>query len=60
MGEALQRIEVRAWGILLGEMLARCPAPLPDLVALAETCVQPEVARRPLMAEVDAALHAPR
>jgi hypothetical protein len=60
MGEALQRIEVRAWGILIGEMLARCPDPLPDLVALAETCVQPEVARRPLMAEVDAALHAPR
>lgn len=58
-GEALQRIEVRAWGILLGEVLARCPTPLPDLTALAESCVQAEVARRPLMAEIAAALGAP-
>ncbi|MCJ2080056.1 leucine-rich repeat-containing protein kinase family protein [Methylobacterium sp. J-090] len=58
-GEALQRIEVRAWGILLGELLARCPSPLSDLTALAETCVQAEVARRPLMAEVAAALRTP-
>ena len=55
-GASLRRIEVRAWGILLGELLARCSAPLPDLVALAEACTQPEVMRRPLMAEVVMAL----
>lgn len=55
-GADLQRLEVRAWGILLDELLAHCPNPLPDLAALAQVCIQPEVARRPLMAEIRAAL----
>jgi len=55
-GADLQRLEVRAWGILLGELLARCLDPLPDLAALARACTQPEVARRPLMSDVLAAL----
>jgi serine/threonine protein kinase len=51
-GAPLQRLETRAWGLLLGELLARCPDPLPDLAALERACTQPEVRRRPLMAEI--------
>ena len=54
-GEALQRIEVRAWGILASELLACCPeadqvpAGFRDLV---DACLQESVAARPAMAEV--------
>lgn len=48
----LQRLEVRAYGILLRELLDRCPDALPALDSLAETCLQPAVEARPSMAEV--------
>jgi hypothetical protein len=50
--ELLQRIEVRAYGILLRELLDRCPDALPALAHLAESCLQPEIGARPSMAEV--------
>ena len=57
---ALRRIETRAWGLLLGELLERCGAVAerPDLRALQRDCVQPAVGARPEMAEVAAALAA--
>lgn len=58
-GDAFRRIEVRALGLLLGEILDRCdPAPegLAPLRALESACVQADVAARPLMAEVVDAL----
>ena len=53
-GMALQRIEMRAWGLLLGELLDRCAADSPGAPALAELqlqCVQPVPSARPLMAD---------
>jgi hypothetical protein len=55
--EFWQRIEVRAWGVLLEELLERCsPAPatggLIELQDLARACVQPDTASRPLMTDV--------
>ncbi len=57
---ALRRIETRAWGLLLGELLERgdAGAAHPALRALQRDCVQPLVAARPEMAEVVAALAA--
>ena len=58
-GAALQRIEVRAWGVLLGELLDRCapePAAIDDLRSLEDACVQPDPRARPSMAEVSQAL----
>ena len=59
---ALQRLEIRALGILLAELLARCPAAAPGLrqawQALAARCQQPTVAARPLAAAVAAELRA--
>lgn len=52
---ALQRVEVRAFGVLLGELIARCDADeatLADLLALAGDCIQPALSRRPLFDEV--------
>jgi hypothetical protein len=54
--EALQRLEVRAWGLLLGELLARCESPSAVLTDLQQRCIQPLVAERPLMADVVATL----
>jgi Protein tyrosine and serine/threonine kinase len=54
-GRLWQRTEVRAWGLLLDELLDRCsPAPtgLNELRELVRACVQPDVTRRPLMADV--------
>lgn len=62
--EALQRLEVRAFGCLLDELLAHCPevAAAPAVaqawLALAQRCTQPEVAARPLLAEIERALSA--
>ncbi|GJD77653.1 leucine-rich repeat-containing protein kinase family protein [Methylobacterium gregans] len=59
VGDAFRRIEVRAWGLLLGEILDRCdpvPAEMATLRALERTCVQPDVGARPLMVEVVAVL----
>jgi protein tyrosine kinase/Leucine Rich Repeat (LRR) protein len=58
-GEKWRRIEVRAWGLLLGELLDRCRSDPPYLAKLRElesACVQPSAAARPLMADVAAAL----
>jgi hypothetical protein len=48
--EKIERIEVRAFGILLEEILGRCPQPdliPPALSLLAARCLQPVVAGRP-------------
>ncbi|MDN3565933.1 leucine-rich repeat-containing protein kinase family protein [Paeniroseomonas aquatica] len=58
LGERLQRIEVRAWGLLLGELLDRCAAAPAAARAMEAACVQPEVAARPLLAEALAMLPA--
>jgi Protein tyrosine and serine/threonine kinase len=58
--ESLQRLEVRAFGCLLEELLAvvdppndpRCPA----LATLRDACLQLQVAQRPLFSDVVAAL----
>jgi serine/threonine protein kinase len=53
--DALQRLDVRAFGLLLGELTARCDtvAKIPgDLAQLREDCVQATPASRPLFAEV--------
>ena len=50
---ALQRIEVRAFGCLLEELLERCePAETEALWSLYRRCVHPDVATRPLFAEI--------
>lgn len=58
----LQRLETRAFGCLLGELLAHCPAGEPTtLVALTELqqrCTQPMVSQRPLFAELERVLAA--
>ena len=58
LATALQQLEVRAFGCLLEELLEHCPeaeeAPAAGaaLWALQRRCVQPEVAARPLFAEI--------
>ena len=52
---ALQRLEVRAFGCLLEELLERCEAPPAELAALwalQRRCVAAEPARRPLFDEI--------
>ena len=46
-----RRVEVRAFGILLGELLDRC-AGLDSLQPLQRACASPGTAARPAMAEV--------
>jgi len=59
---ALQRLEVRAFGCLLEELLAHCPeaAAAPAIhqawQALLGRCTQPEAAARPLFAEIEQVL----
>ncbi len=58
---ALQRIEVRSFGILLGELLERIDSGLSDerraaLQALEQRCCQPDVLSRPGFSEVTALL----
>jgi hypothetical protein len=56
-GEAWQRVEVRAWGILLSELLQRVDEPVPAAWhALAAACDGPVQAQRPLMGDVLLAL----
>jgi len=55
---ALQRLEVRAFGCLLEELLERCPDGLPAVQALAKDCLQPAPGARPLFAKVVARLAA--
>ena len=58
---ALQRIEVRAFGVLLGELLERIDAGLSNdqrqvLEALRDRCCQPQVLARPAFEEIEALL----
>lgn len=49
-----RRVEVRAWGLLLGELVDRidgAPSEIARMRALAEACIQPNAHLRPLMAE---------
>ncbi len=52
----LCRLEARAFGCLLEELVAHCPAGDPGalaaLVALQQRCAQPEVSQRPLFPEI--------
>lgn len=54
----LQRLEVRAFGYLLEELLERCDADLPHLQQLALECLQQPPMARPLFADVFARLAA--
>ena len=58
-GESWQRIEVRAFGLLLGELLDRCGG-LDELRALERICTAPDARTRPAMAEVAHVLGAAR
>lgn len=60
MAAALERIEVRAFGCLLDELLARCDGADPALRALQAQCVQPTVASRPRFAQISARIDALR
>ncbi|WP_455928015.1 leucine-rich repeat-containing protein kinase family protein [Pseudomonas capeferrum] len=60
---ALQRIEVRAFGVLLGELLERVDTGLSEekrsaLEALRDNCCQPDVLARPGFAKIEAILAA--
>jgi len=56
----LQRLEARAFGCLLEELLAHCPAgdaaALAALADLQRRCTQPTVAARPLFSDIEAEL----
>ena len=55
-GLALRQLEVRAFGCLLEEMLAHCPAweatVLTEITSLHQRCTSPVVAERPLFDEI--------
>ncbi len=48
----LQRLEVRAFGFLLEELMARCDAAPPFLAPLQAACVHADGAARPLFADI--------
>lgn len=52
MAQTLERIEVRAFGILLGEWLDHCTIEDAHLRALQAQCVQPQVNERPSFEQV--------
>lgn len=56
--KALRRIEVRAFGVLLGELLERVDEGFDSeaLVALQQSCCQPDVLARPSFEEIEALL----
>uniref|UniRef100_UPI001C119F35 hypothetical protein n=1 Tax=Vibrio cholerae TaxID=666 RepID=UPI001C119F35 len=54
--QALQRIEVRAFGVLLGELLERVEASDERLQALQQRCCQADVLARPGFEEIVALL----
>ena len=54
-GRMWQRTEVRAWGLLLDELLERCspvPPAMSRLQELVRACVQPDASGRPTMVDV--------
>ena len=54
---ALQRIEVRAFGVLLGELLERGEGAVSeDLIELQKSCCQPDVLARPSFEEIEGVL----
>ncbi len=58
-GPALQRLEVRAFGCLLQELVERCDAAVPeDLTRLVAACLGKVPARRPLFEEIEIRLAA--
>lgn len=58
-GQALERIEARAFGILLGELLEHCAGQALDgLWQLQASCVQPDVSQRPTLGEIERVLSA--
>ena len=54
--DLLQGIEARAFGVLLGELIAHCATPLPLMQALQEACLQEEVLQRPKFEVIERAL----
>jgi tRNA A-37 threonylcarbamoyl transferase component Bud32 len=58
--DALERIEVRAFGCLMEELMQRSDSVSPALQALQARCVQPTAASRPGFAEISAQLDALR
>lgn len=52
VSQALERIEVRAFGLLFEELLTRCNEVDDSLCALQRQCVQPQVLARPSFAEI--------
>jgi serine/threonine protein kinase len=60
MSQALQRIEVRAFGILLGELLSLCVVDAMEtqqhgmhrLQILQQECIQPDISARPLFTNI--------
>lgn len=61
LAPGLERLEIRAWGCLLEDLLDRCPAPpeaLAQLRQLQQACMQPDSLARPSFAEVLAGLGA--
>jgi hypothetical protein len=52
LAEGLQRVEVRAFGVLLGELLGRCDAELAELRELQAQCMQGVTGARPLFGEI--------
>jgi hypothetical protein len=58
LAAALQRLEVRAFGYLLEELLERCDEDLPQVRALTRDCLQLSPMARPAFAEVTARLAA--
>jgi hypothetical protein len=56
---AVQRLEVRAFGCLLGELRTHCDTQMPwtdAWLALEGACLQPEVSARPDFMDISAAL----
>lgn len=54
----LQGFEVRAFGVLLEELLERCDTPLPAVQALSAACLAEQVLQRPRFAQLEQALAA--
>ena len=54
--KALQRLEARAFGCLLEELMERCDTAAPALQALRDACLNDDPARRPLFDEIESAV----
>ena len=61
-GLGLERLEVRAFGLLLGELIERCDGMDADLqgrlIELQEQCIQPTATLRPVFVEIEQQLSA--